>query len=77
MAPNNRSLNLSNAAAVVIYEAWRQLNFCCHPRSNLYNFDDKTYTLIALKPGYAKALEIFSQSRSETPEALAIAYHSV
>jgi tRNA (cytidine/uridine-2'-O-)-methyltransferase len=27
MAPNNRSLNLSNAAAIVIYEAWRQLNF--------------------------------------------------
>ena len=27
MRPGNRSLNLSNAAAVVIYEAWRQLNF--------------------------------------------------
>ena len=23
----NRSLNLSNAAAVVVYEAWRQLGF--------------------------------------------------
>jgi tRNA (cytidine/uridine-2'-O-)-methyltransferase len=27
MTPNNRSLNLSNAAAVVVYEAWRQLEF--------------------------------------------------
>jgi len=27
MVPGNRSLNLSNAVAVVIYEAWRQLAF--------------------------------------------------
>lgn len=27
MLPNSRSLNLSNAAAVVVYEAWRQLEF--------------------------------------------------
>ena len=27
MRPGNRSLNLSNAAAVIIYEAWRQLGF--------------------------------------------------
>ena len=27
MRPNNRSLNLSNAVAVVVYEAWRQLGF--------------------------------------------------
>lgn len=27
MQPQSRSLNLSNAAAVVVYEAWRQLNF--------------------------------------------------
>ena len=27
MRPGNRSLNLSNAAAVVVYEAWRQLKF--------------------------------------------------
>lgn len=27
MTANNRSLNLSNAAAVLVYEAWRQLNF--------------------------------------------------
>ena len=27
MVPNNRSLNLSNAAAVILYEAWRQLAF--------------------------------------------------
>ncbi|MDF2867038.1 MAG: TrmH family methyltransferase [Gammaproteobacteria bacterium] len=27
MVPNNRSLNLSNAAAIVLYEAWRQLDF--------------------------------------------------
>jgi len=27
MRPGNRSLNLSNAAAVVLYEAWRQLGF--------------------------------------------------
>jgi tRNA (cytidine/uridine-2'-O-)-methyltransferase len=27
MAPESRSLNLSNAVAVVIYEAWRQVDF--------------------------------------------------
>ncbi|MCF7977121.1 MAG: tRNA (cytidine(34)-2'-O)-methyltransferase [Chromatiaceae bacterium] len=27
MRPNNRSLNLSNAVAVVVYEAWRQHGF--------------------------------------------------
>jgi len=27
LRPNNRSLNLSNAAAVVLYEAWRQNGF--------------------------------------------------
>ena len=27
MRENNRSLNLSNAVAVILYEAWRQLNF--------------------------------------------------
>lgn len=27
MVPGNRSLNLSNAAAVTVYEAWRQLGF--------------------------------------------------
>jgi tRNA (cytidine/uridine-2'-O-)-methyltransferase len=27
MRPNNRSLNLSNAVALVVYEAWRQLRF--------------------------------------------------
>ena len=27
MRPDNRSLNLSNAVAVVLYEAWRQLDF--------------------------------------------------
>ena len=27
MVPGNRSLNLSNAAAIAVYEAWRQLNF--------------------------------------------------
>lgn len=27
MRPHNRSLNLSNAAAVVLYEAWRQAGF--------------------------------------------------
>jgi tRNA (cytidine/uridine-2'-O-)-methyltransferase len=29
MVPGNRSLNLSNAAAVVVFEAWRQLGFAC------------------------------------------------
>jgi tRNA (cytidine/uridine-2'-O-)-methyltransferase len=28
MQPGNRSLNLSNAAAVVLFEAWRQHGFC-------------------------------------------------
>jgi tRNA (cytidine/uridine-2'-O-)-methyltransferase len=27
MQPSSRSLNLSNAAAVILYEAWRQLGF--------------------------------------------------
>jgi tRNA (cytidine/uridine-2'-O-)-methyltransferase len=27
LRPKNRSLNLSNAAAVVLYEAWRQAGF--------------------------------------------------
>lgn len=27
LLPNNRSLNLSNAVAIVVYEAWRQLGF--------------------------------------------------
>ncbi len=27
MQPDNRSLNMANAAAVVLYEAWRQLGF--------------------------------------------------
>lgn len=27
MLPNSRSLNLSNATAVVVYEAWRQLGY--------------------------------------------------
>ena len=27
MRENSRSLNLSNAAAIVVYEAWRQLGF--------------------------------------------------
>lgn len=27
MRPNNRSLNLSNAVAIVVYEAWRQNHF--------------------------------------------------
>lgn len=28
MMPDNRSLNLSNAVAIISYEAWRQWNFC-------------------------------------------------
>ncbi|HAK13433.1 MAG TPA: tRNA (uridine(34)/cytosine(34)/5-carboxymethylaminomethyluridine(34)-2'-O)-methyltransferase TrmL, partial [Acinetobacter radioresistens] len=27
MAPESRSLNLSNATAVIVYEAWRQQGF--------------------------------------------------
>jgi tRNA (cytidine/uridine-2'-O-)-methyltransferase len=27
MLPHNRSLNLANAAAIVVYEAWRQAGF--------------------------------------------------
>lgn len=27
MQPNNRSINLSNACAIVVYEAWRQLDY--------------------------------------------------
>jgi tRNA (cytidine/uridine-2'-O-)-methyltransferase len=31
MRPGNRSLNLANAVAVVVYEAWRQNDFRAHP----------------------------------------------
>jgi tRNA (cytidine/uridine-2'-O-)-methyltransferase len=31
MMPNNRSLNLSNAVALVSYEAWRQQSFAAEP----------------------------------------------
>ena len=31
MLPESRSLNLSNAAAVVIYEAWRQIDYADKP----------------------------------------------
>jgi tRNA (cytidine/uridine-2'-O-)-methyltransferase len=31
MAPSNRSLNLGNSVAVVVYEAWRQLGFTRFP----------------------------------------------
>ena len=27
MKPNNRSLNLSNAVSIIVYESWRQHNF--------------------------------------------------
>ena len=27
MRPNNRSINLSNAVAVTVYEAWRQIGY--------------------------------------------------
>jgi len=27
MRPGNRSLNLSNAVAVIVFEAWRQMGF--------------------------------------------------
>jgi tRNA (cytidine/uridine-2'-O-)-methyltransferase len=27
MRPDNRSINLSNAVAVAVYEAWRQLDY--------------------------------------------------
>jgi tRNA (cytidine/uridine-2'-O-)-methyltransferase len=27
MVPGNRSINLSNAAAIILFEAWRQLGF--------------------------------------------------
>lgn len=33
MLPNSRSLNLSNAAAIVLYEAWRQCGFQMTPVS--------------------------------------------
>src|SRR5690554_799380 len=33
MCPNSRSLNLSNTAALVVYEAWRQLGFEGSPGS--------------------------------------------
>ena len=35
MRPNNRSLNLSNAVAVTVFEAWRQLGFAGADKMNL------------------------------------------
>jgi tRNA (cytidine/uridine-2'-O-)-methyltransferase len=35
MRPGNRSLNLSNAVAVVVYEAWRQNNFYSSPTARV------------------------------------------
>jgi tRNA (cytidine/uridine-2'-O-)-methyltransferase len=32
MCAGNRSLNLSNAASIVLYEAWRQCEFAGHDR---------------------------------------------
>lgn len=29
MVPNSRSINLSNAVAIILYESWRQLGFQC------------------------------------------------
>jgi tRNA (cytidine/uridine-2'-O-)-methyltransferase len=40
MQPANRSLNLSNAAAIIVYEMWRQLEF--HGASSLID-DNKSY----------------------------------
>ena len=34
MRANSRSLNLSNAVAIVVYEAWRQSNFTMHEPNN-------------------------------------------
>ncbi len=34
MRPDNRSLNLSNAVAVVVFEAWRQRNFAGSAKSS-------------------------------------------
>ena len=31
MCPGNRSLNLANCVALVVYEAWRQLGFAPDP----------------------------------------------
>lgn len=31
MLPTSRSLNLSNAVAIILFEAWRQLGFSFHP----------------------------------------------
>ena len=35
MCPNNRSLNLSNAVAVVVFEAWRQSGFAGAARGDV------------------------------------------
>lgn len=35
MQPGNRSLNLANAVAVVVYEAWRQMNFATIPAAGI------------------------------------------
>jgi tRNA (cytidine/uridine-2'-O-)-methyltransferase len=31
MRPGNRSINLSNAVAIAVFEAWRQLGFAARP----------------------------------------------
>lgn len=41
MAPNNRSLNLSNAVAITLYEAWRQLGFSSRNSEKSINSEKK------------------------------------
>ena len=40
MMPTNRSLNLSNAAAIVVYEMWRQTDF---HRSSAFQYRSQSY----------------------------------
>ena len=42
MAPANRSLNISNAAAIIVYEMWRQIGF--HGSSELQRQDQSYFS---------------------------------
>ncbi|MQF68824.1 tRNA (cytidine(34)-2'-O)-methyltransferase [SAR202 cluster bacterium AD-804-J14_MRT_500m] len=40
MAPANRSLNISNATAIIVYEMWRQINFL---GASISQYKDRSY----------------------------------
>ena len=57
MQAHSRSLNLSNAVAVAVYEAWRQLDFLGARVKNDHDIAKGGNMLLPLAHGYYKGLE--------------------